>query len=191
MYFLRPVLAVDSSYDDMEKLERLIRKLNNDASVNRYEESLARTQEIVDNAKEVFLAITAIDPQAEIAKLVVQRLEEHAILVVQEKLRSDLNKIARDGFNQGLSEQEAQESIRVQENWVRGVTAQAISASQSHVNNVEWASAGNHPVVSVNINRWSFSSTTSNRLFSEGTALRQLRDVAAHGWSNVLNEKRN
>ena len=174
----------------MKYVKALIRRYNDDESVQRYLESARRTQEIVNNATEIVLAVTAIDPQAEIAKLVVQRLEEQAVVAVSDKLQSDLNKIAQNGFDKGLTRAQAMASISEHERWVNRVTREAINQAQSHIN--QRPDSGNTETrkATVNINTSSSARTTQIKL-TEGTAKRQLRDVAKNGWSGVLNEKKN
>ena len=196
-YRTLPIILPQSDDDEMKRLRELIRRYNEDESIQAYMTSERNARALFDRVKKVVLVITAIDPEAKIADLIAKRIEKEAVAVVERKLASDLAKIKNSVSDWGVVDNAHTQAerraklvdIHEQEKWLNTVTRQAIAEANTGRNQTRDTGNSKSPTAAITVNT-SSSARTSRIAVKEGLAMRQLREVAAHGWSGVLNEQR-
>jgi hypothetical protein len=186
------------SYDQEEKrLRELIRRYNGDEALREYLSTAKEVREKVDKAREVVFAITAVDPYHEIAELIVKRLEEKMIGNVYRQLAAQLARVQARVEGWGVTDnryttaqrESALADIRQYEQWLDNVTHDALVEANSRTNQGSDSASSNAVRATIVISS-SPEAATSHVHWTEGTAIRQLRDVTKNGWARVLNERR-
>jgi hypothetical protein len=189
---LVPILLPQPWDDEERYLEKLIQRYNGDEGLRNYLASVQKARglwDAADTANELAFALTAVDSNREIAKLVIRRLEKEAVASVHRRLESQLAQLEANAYNWSETQahrERALAEIRKQELWLNRVTQAALAEAGSRVNQSPTSHDPSTTEAHILISD-SFFATTSHIQLQEGTAMRQLRDVASHGWSGVLN----